>query len=82
MIKAVIFDFDGVLAESLEIKTVAFGKLFEDKGEAVRDKVIKYHLDNSGVSRFEKIRYIYREILKEPLDKETFDLLCGRFSDG
>ncbi|MBU1084345.1 MAG: HAD hydrolase-like protein [Candidatus Omnitrophota bacterium] len=80
MIKTIIFDFDGVLVESLDIKTAAFGKLFEDKGKDVRNEVVKYHLDNSGVSRFEKIKYIYREILKEALDEKTFVLLCDRFS--
>ena len=81
MIKTVIFDFDGVLVESLDIKTSAFGKLFEDGGRDFSEKVVRYHIDNSGVSRYEKIRFIYKEMLKRDLDEETFVRLCNKFSD-
>lgn len=80
MIKAVIFDFDGVVVESVDIKTKAFGKLFEDRGPAVMDAVVKYHMANTGVSRFDKFRHIYKEIIREALDEKTFETLCGRFS--
>ena len=81
MIKAVIFDFDGVLVESLDIKTNAFGKLFECEGKDFAERVMKYHIDNSGVSRYEKIRYIYKEMLSKNLDETIFADLCQRFSD-
>ena len=58
-LKAIFFDFDGVLVESVDIKTRAFSKLFEREGEDVVKKVIDYHIDNGGVSRYEKFRYIY-----------------------
>lgn len=80
MIKIIIFDFDGVIVESVDIKTLAFGKLFENKGNKIKREVISYHLANTGVSRFEKIKYIYRKILREKLDKQTFKKLCERFS--
>lgn len=81
MIKAVIFDFDGVLAESVNIKTEAFRKLFEAEGPDVVKAVTAYHLEHGGLSRFEKFRHIYREILKRPLGDEEFDQLCRRFED-
>lgn len=80
MIKAVIFDFDGVLVESVDIKTKAFAKLFESEGEAVVEKVVDYHLKNAGVSRFEKIRYIYQNMLKRDLSEKIFDDFCQQFS--
>lgn len=80
MIKAIIFDFDGVLVESVNIKTKAFAKLFESKGSDIVKMVIDYHLSNLGISRFEKFRYIYKKILKMPLTNTDFDLLCQRFS--
>mgnify|MGYP001568335834 CR=1 FL=1 len=80
MIKAIVFDFDGVLVESVDIKTKAFAKLFESEGEAIVEKVVDYHLRNAGVSRFEKFRYIYKEILKRHLSEDEFQGLCGRFS--
>lgn len=81
MIKAIIFDFDGVLVESLDIKTKAFAQLFEAEGEAVVRSVIDYHIANGGVSRYEKFRYYYRELLKRELTEERFQELCNRFSE-
>ena len=54
MIKAIIFDFDGVLVESLDIKTRAFAKLFGPEGPDMAKRVVDYHLQNGGVSRYEK----------------------------
>lgn len=81
MIKAVIFDFDGVLAESVNIKTEAFKRLFEKEGKDAQDKIVAYHLEHGGISRFEKFRYIYKEILKRPLSDKEFDSLCKRFEE-
>lgn len=80
MIKAIIFDFDGVIAESTDVKTRAFRRLFENEGEAVAERVEQYHKENQGVSRFEKFRYIYREILKRELDGVEYLNLCEAFS--
>lgn len=80
MIKAVFFDFDGVIVESVDIKTKAFTELFGAEGPDAVRQVVAYHLDNAGVSRFDKFHYIYREILKRPLTDEEFKRLCDIFS--
>jgi HAD superfamily hydrolase (TIGR01549 family) len=79
MIKAIIFDFDGVLVESVDIKTRAFTRLFESEGEGKLNKIIEYHLRNAGVSRFEKFRYIFKFILKRELTDSLFKELCRHF---
>ena len=78
-LKAIIFDFDGVIVESVEVKTWAFRKLFERYPRHV-DKIAAYHMDHGGISRFTKIRYIYKNILKKPLSEKFFDQLCRRYS--
>lgn len=77
-IKAVIFDFDGVLVESVDIKTEAFAELFKGYPAQV-EEVCRYHKINGGISRQRKFRHIYKNILKKPLSKEKFDELCMRF---
>ena len=78
--KLILFDFDGVLVESVDIKTKAFAQLFESEGKAIVEKVVDYHLKNAGVSRFEKIKYIYKNMLIRDLSEKTFDGLCLQFS--
>lgn len=80
MLKAIIFDFDGVLIESIDIKTKAFAKLFEREDAEVVKKLVAYHLNNGGISRFEKFKYIYKNILHRRLTNKTFRELCQRFS--
>ena len=80
MLKAVIFDFDGVLLESVDVKTRAFRQLFSKENPADLEKIVNYHLKNGGVSRFEKFRHIYKDILKRPLSEQEFEVLCGQFA--
>ena len=43
MIKAIIFDFDGVILNSTEIKTNAFINIFEKKYKKFLPKIIEHH---------------------------------------
>jgi beta-phosphoglucomutase-like phosphatase (HAD superfamily) len=81
MIRAIAFDFDGVLAESVDVKTCAYVSLFGEYGQDVIAKVVDYHMENGGVSRFVKIRTIYDKILKKPLSEDKFKLLSEQFSN-
>ena len=79
-IQGIVFDFDGVLVESGDIKTRAFAHLFAHEDPQVTERIIAYHLANGGVSRFEKFRVIYRDILHRILDDATFHRLCVEFA--
>jgi beta-phosphoglucomutase-like phosphatase (HAD superfamily) len=78
---AIIFDFDGVLVESVSVKTQAFGALYEDHGAKVVAQVESYHLCHAGISRFDKFRYFQTEILDgPPLDDLEVADLAEKFS--
>ena len=79
MVKAVIFDFDGVLVESVGVKTEAFRKLFLDYPEQV-DEILAYHMAQGGLSRYKKFEYIYQNILKKPLTEEKALALGDQFT--
>ena len=79
MIKAVIFDLDGVIIESAEIKTRAFELLFADYPDKVPE-FIDYHKTNAGVSRYIKFRYFYEKILGQELPSQEEVELGERFS--
>jgi phosphoglycolate phosphatase len=80
MIRAIAFDFDGVLFESVGVKTEAFRKLFSQEPKPLLAQILEFHIRNGGLSRFEKFKTIYRDILRRPLDDATFQLLCQRFA--
>lgn len=53
--KSIIFDFDGVIKESVFIKGETFVNIFS-KYPKLKKRILKYHLNNSGVSRDNKIK--------------------------
>lgn len=79
--EAVFFDFDGVILDSMHIKTETFGHLFDSYGPDIARQVVDYHLANGGVSRFEKFKYIYKHFLKKPLPDNELEALGMRFSE-
>lgn len=80
MIKHIFFDFDGVLAESVNIKTESFRKLYLSYGNVFADRVVEHHLANGGVSRFEKFK-IYHSWLGIDISKEQMEHLVNKFSE-
>lgn len=61
MLSLLVFDFDGVIAESVEAKTRAYHRLAEPLGPEAQDRLTLYHHLHGGVSRFEKIKWMYKE---------------------
>ena len=80
-VKALLFDFDGVIVESVDIKTQAFAKLFEDYGEDVVKKVTAHHVLHGGISRFEKIKFYHKAYVGREIDTGELGIWCKRFSD-
>ncbi len=62
-IKAIVFDCDGVILESTDIKTEAFRALFEDEHPGRVAEILTYHARHMGISRLVKFRHICTEIL-------------------
>lgn len=79
-IKAIIFDFDGVITESMGIKENAFLFVYRDYPEH-RDEISALHRTHGGMSRFEKFEIIYRDILRKPYNKRVESALNKNFSE-
>lgn len=74
------FDFDGVLTDSVGVKTEAFRTLFEPYGEAVLAKVLEHHRLNGGISRIDKIQYAHTHFVGTPLSEAELRDWGGRYS--
>jgi phosphoglycolate phosphatase-like HAD superfamily hydrolase len=79
-IKIIIFDFDGVLVESVEIKNLAFSQLFLNKSSDLVTKISDFCIINPGVTRRKKFSHILGEILQEDPTEEKLHDLDVRFS--
>lgn len=80
-IKALFFDFDGVLIDSVNTKTKAFETLFKDFSDEIIHSVVRYHKTHGGISRVEKIRHAHENIIKSPLTEKQVMEWAQRYSD-
>lgn len=78
--QAVFFDFDGVILDSVDVKTRAFARMFRGYGPEVERQVVDYHLAHGGVSRYEKFRYYYEQLLHRELTEARLAELGDEFA--
>ena len=81
MIKAIVFDFDGVILESAQIKTLAFADVVSIYPREQADAFVAYHMAHMGISRHVKFRYFIEEILEQAYSEEEEQKLADRFSE-
>lgn len=65
--KAVIFDCDGVLFDSNDLKTAAFRKTLASYPPDIVDKFIVYHKLHGGISRYIKLNTFIKDFAKESI---------------
>ena len=79
-LQAILFDFDGVLCECMNVKTEAFAELFKAFGEEIVNKVVEHHIENGGISRYHKIRLYYEDFLGKPISEDKVNEIANEFS--
>jgi len=79
--KHLIFDFDGVLVESNEIRFDGFRLLFKNYPQDQVERLVLYAKINGGLSRYEKIKYFFKQIRNEPIRDDNVQLLAKQYSE-
>lgn len=74
-----IWDFDGVIKETVHLKGEAFVELFRSRGSRLMAKIQEHHAMHRGVSRVEKIP-LYSGWAGLAQDAENVSHFCERFS--
>lgn len=69
VISNILWDFDGVIIDSLAIRDYGFREIFRSFDNEDIEKLIKYHNLNGGLSRFHKINYFFNTILKQEIGR-------------
>jgi len=62
-----VFDCDGVILDSNNLKTAGFRFALRNEPEPLVDELVNYHLQHGGISRQEKFAY-YFDVLKGQVD--------------
>lgn len=73
---AILFDVDGVIIDSFDIKEQAFKDIYKRYG--VENKI---DISKGGRSRYEKFTYFHKEWLDINLKKEDLESLCNEYGD-
>lgn len=77
--KLIFWDFDGVIKESVSIKTDAFVELFRPYGDDVCTMIKQHNVDKQGMSRFDKIPLYLKWSNITPTSVRV-DEMCAKFS--
>jgi phosphoglycolate phosphatase-like HAD superfamily hydrolase len=80
-VKNIIFDFDGVILDSMPIRSDGFRKIFTKYEHSLVEELITYHNLNGGLSRFIKIRYFYKELLNKDIIEDKVNEYASEYSD-
>ena len=75
----VFWDFDGVIKDSVEIKSLAFRELFSGHNQDLGNRISLHNERNSGLSRFEKIP-LYLSWSDEAVTNQKVQESCSKFS--
>ena len=78
--KVILWDFDGVILDSMAIRELGFRNVLQDYPEDKVEKLIQFHYKNGGWSRYVKFRYFFEQILEEEASKDSITELCNEFS--
>ena len=80
-IKVIFFDFDGVILDSMDIREWGYSKIFSNYNPEFVKRLIDFHRENGGISRFYKIRYFYENVLGIDVSEDKVNQLAALFSE-
>jgi phosphoglycolate phosphatase-like HAD superfamily hydrolase len=79
--KVILWDFDGVLMDSMPIREEGFKRTLSGYPEEEVSRLLAYHHKNGGLSRYVKFRYFFETVRGESIDNSRIMELAGRFSE-
>jgi len=78
--KNIIFDFDGVIIDSMHIRSFGFNEIFKEYDQSSVKSLLKYHNDNGGLSRFVKIKYFFNTLLNQEISEQEISIYADKYS--
>ena len=79
--KKILWDFDGVILDSMEIRNNGFKLVLKDYPLHQVNLLMEYHISNGGLSRYNKFRYFFEIIRGESVTEKQIQMLADKFSE-
>lgn len=79
--KVIFWDFDGVLMNSNPIRDLGFIEVLSDFPSDQVQKLLDFHRENGGLSRYVKFRYFFEKIIGEQITEAEIDNWAKKFSN-
>lgn len=79
-LKALVFDFDGVILDSSKIKISAYKEIFERYPNYV-DEMMQYSLHNAGLSRYIQFKHFFVNVMGVEYDSITEKNVLNEFAE-
>lgn len=76
----IIFDFDGVILDSNQIKSNAFSNSLIDEDKELVKLFIAFHKKNGGISRFKKFDYFFNTIKNQKTYQKNLNNALNRYA--
>lgn len=78
---AIIWDFDGVLMDSMPVRDRGFERVLASYPSDQVQALMHYHRQNGGLSRYVKFRYFFEKIRGESVSEAQIEWLAAQFSE-
>lgn len=78
--RIIFWDFDGVIKDSVDVKTRAFMQLFQSYGPEITARVRTHHEAHGGMSRYDKMP-LYLGWAGQAVTAENIQAFCNRFTE-
>lgn len=79
--KIILWDFDGVILNSNEIRELGFKRVLSNFPEEASNELLRFHRVNGGLSRYVKFKYFFENILDTSVSPEVIVEYSMRFSE-
>lgn len=79
-IRAILWDFDGVLIDSNTVRENGFKKVLEDYPINEVEQLLSFHRLNGGLSRYVKFKHFFEKIRGEELTDDELFVWANHFS--
>lgn len=80
-IEIIFWDFDGVIMDSMKVRDEGFKIVLKDYPSDQVEKLMEFHRNNGGLSRYVKFRYFFEVIRNENISEENVNILANKFSE-